>query len=144
MTKDVLVGISGLHTMSEDKQQEHDSIESFCEGAYFFKNGKHYVLFEESYEGVSGVTKTTIKWTDQDFLEVSKKGVLNAHMIFEKNRKNRFVYETPFGHMNLGNFTTRFQTDMQEDRIEICVTYILDLEEEILSESEIRIQIRAR
>ena len=144
MTKDVLVGISGEHTMSEDKQQEHDSIESFCEGAYFFKNGKHYVLFEESYEGVSGVTKTTIKWTDQDFLEVSKKGVLNAHMIFEKNRKNRFVYETPFGHMNLGNFTTRFQTDMQEDRIEICVTYILDLEEEILSESEIRIQIRAR
>lgn len=49
-----------------------------------------------------GVTKTQIKIKGEDSLEVLKRGVSNAHMIFDTKRKNRSYYETPYGQLNLG------------------------------------------
>ncbi len=136
MTKDVLVSISGLHMEGDEP------IEVLSAGTYYFKNGKHYVLLEEVAEGFPGVTKTQIKWQDTDVLEVTKKGISNVHMIFEKNKKNNCYYNTPFGQLNLGIFTTDIQVDVQEDKIELCAEYTLDVNFEPLSESTIHIKIQ--
>ena len=76
MTKEVLVSISGLQMAVNDMESNDDEpIEVFSAGTYYFKNGKHYVFFEEVAEGVQGVTRTQIKWKDTEILEVSKKGL---------------------------------------------------------------------
>ena len=81
MTKDVLVKISGLQ-FAED--QDNGPVEIITTGNYYKKNGKHYILYDEVQEGFDGVTKSVIKVND-DFLDVTKKGVTNVHMMFEKN-----------------------------------------------------------
>ena len=83
MTKDVLVKISGLQ-FAED--QDNGPVEIITTGNYYKKNGKHYILYDEVQEGFDGVTKSVIKVND-DFLDVTKKGVTNVHMMFEKTRK---------------------------------------------------------
>ena len=88
MTKDVLVKISGLQ-FAED--QDNGPVEIITTGNYYKKNGKHYILYDEAQEGFDGVTKSVIKVND-DFLDVTKKGVTNVHMMFEKNRKNVTYY----------------------------------------------------
>ncbi len=136
MTKDVLVSISGLHMEGDEP------IEVLSAGTYYFKNGKHYVFLEEMEEGVPGVTKTQIKWKDTEVLEVTKKGVSNVHMVFEKNKKNRCCYETPYGQLNLGIFTTKIEADVQEDTIELRTEYAMDVNFEPLAECTIQIKIQ--
>ena len=95
MTKDVLVKISGLQFADD---QDNDPVEIITTGSYYKKNGKHYILYDEVQEGFDGVTKSVIKVND-DFLDVTKKGVTNVHMMFEKNKKNMSYYNTPFGNL---------------------------------------------
>ncbi len=48
MTKDVLVHISGLHLETDaDAGKENETIEVIVPGFYYFKAGKHYILYEE-------------------------------------------------------------------------------------------------
>ena len=48
MTKDVLVRVTGSHLMNE----ETDDISVITAGTYYFKNGKHYIVYEEHVEGL--------------------------------------------------------------------------------------------
>ena len=52
MTKDVLINISGLQVDVNEMENNDEPIETISTGNYFFKNGKHYLLFEEVSEGV--------------------------------------------------------------------------------------------
>lgn len=145
MTKDVLVSISGLQMAVNDMESSDDEpIEVLSAGTYYFKNGKHYVFFEEVAEGLQGVTKTQIKWKDTELLDVSKKGLSNVHMVFEKNKKNRCYYNTPFGQLNLGIFMSDMMVEEQEEEILIRAEYSLDVNCEPLADCTIRIRICPR
>ena len=145
MTKDVLVSISGLQTAVNDMESNNDEpIEVFSAGTYYFKNGKHYVFFEEIAEGMQGVTKTQIKWKDTEVIEVTKKGLSNTHMLFEKNKKNRCYYDTPFGKLNLGIFMSDMMVKVEEDEILVRAEYFLDVNYEPLADCTIRIRICPR
>lgn len=145
MTKDVLVSISGLQTAVNDMESNDDEpIEVFSAGTYYFKNGKHYVFFEEIAEGMQGVTKTQIKWKDTEVIEVTKKGLSNTHMLFEKNKKNRCYYDTPFGKLNLGIFMSDMMVKVEEDEILVRAEYSLDVNYEPLADCTIRIRICPR
>ena len=51
MTKDVLITISGIQTIDGEV---NDPIETVTPGEYYFRNGKHYILYDEVQEGVPG------------------------------------------------------------------------------------------
>ena len=84
MTKEVLVTISGLQFSPET---ESESVELITSGSYYKKNGKHYIIYDEVNEGFSETTRNIIKLND-DFMDITRRGVSNVHMMFEKNRKN--------------------------------------------------------
>ena len=44
MTKDVLITISGIQTIDGEV---NDPIETVTPGEYYFRNGKHYILYDE-------------------------------------------------------------------------------------------------
>lgn len=145
MTKDILVSISGLQMAVGDTEGNDDEpIEVLSAGSYYFKNGKNYVLFEEAVEGMQGVIKTQIKWKGTEILEVTKKGLSNVHMVFEKNKNNRCYYDTPFGQLNMGIFTTDIYVDEKDDNINIRAEYALDVDYEPIAECVIRINICPR
>ena len=98
MTKDVLVTISGLQFSPEN---ENESVELITSGNYYKKNGKHYIIYDEVTEGFSETTRNIIKLND-DLLDITKRGVSNVHMMFEKNRKNVTYYYTPYGSLLIG------------------------------------------
>ena len=93
MTKEVLVTISGLQFSPET---DNESVELITSGSYYKKNGKHYIIYDEVNEGFSQTTRNIIKLND-DFMDITKRGVSNVHMMFEKNRKNVTYYYTPYG-----------------------------------------------
>ena len=56
MTKDILINISGLQ-MDVDP---NDPIEMMTTGAYYLRNGKHYILYDELSED-NEIVKNVIK-----------------------------------------------------------------------------------
>lgn len=138
MTKDVLVKISGLQFGEEN--EDNEPVEIITTGNYYKKNGKHYVLYDEVQEGFDGVTKNVIKLND-DFMDVTKRGVTNVHMMFEKNKKNLSYYNTPFGNLLVGINATDVKVNETEDSIDIKVDYKLEVNYEHLAECSISMNI---
>ena len=145
MTKEVLVKISGLQmAVDQTDNQGDEPIEIISAGTYFFKNGTHYLFFEEVAEGMPGVTKTQIRLKGTETLEVIKKGISNMNMVFEKNKNHRCFYRTPFGELNLGICTNQIVAEETEHNINIRADYALDVNYEPLAECTIRINIKPR
>ena len=140
MTKEVLITISGLQIMDEEGGEP---VEVITAGEYYYRNGKHYILYDEVMEGFEGVTKNRIRIT-QDCLDVSKKGVSNVHMIFEKNRKNLTSYQTPFGNLMIGIDARNLQISEEENMIDIKVDYDLEINYEPLAECSLTMNIRSK
>jgi len=143
MTKDVLISISGLQTEMFSMTNE-EAIEVITPANYFYKNGKHYILYDEVAEGISGVTKNKIKITGNEKIEIVKSGTSNTHMEFERNKKNLTFYDTPFGQILLGIHTTDMRVSVEENDIAIEVEYGLDVNEEAFADCRIKMNIKGK
>lgn len=145
MTKEIFIRIVGLQTPIGDvEDSDNEPIEALHTGTYYYKNGKHYVFYEEATEGISGVTKVQIRWQQEGILEVIKKGVSNSHMIFEKNQRHTCDYQTPFGGLEIGILTKRMAFKESEELLEIAAEYNMDVDWEPMAECMIKINIQPR
>lgn len=139
MTKEVMLAISGLQ--SDLQEGRSDRIETVTAAEYYRKNGRHYVLYEEMAEEDAQPTKSLLKF-DAHMLELTRHGVINTRMVFEENKKNLTSYNTPFGQMVIGIDTKQIRLQEQEDFLRMDVEYALDVNEEYLADSRIKITIR--
>ncbi|HJA66724.1 MAG TPA: DUF1934 domain-containing protein [Candidatus Mediterraneibacter cottocaccae] len=152
MKKDVLVSISGTHIgvvaqmedMPAGPQDEEEAIEIVTPASYYCRNGKHYVLFDEVIEGMSGTIKNRIKINGTDSLEIMKTGFSNSHMIFEKNKKNLSYYRTPYGQLLIGVNTRNMEISYEEDKIDIRVDYELDVNHAPLADCSVKMNIMSK
>lgn len=140
MTKDVLLSITGLQF---DGIVEEDQVEVISPGEYYFQNNKHFVLFHEVYEESAQITKNTIK-IQNNVVELIKKGYVNVHMIFEVNKKNMTYYSTPFGNIAIGIDTENITLNESEDKIEVTINYVLEVNYEFVADCKISISIKGK
>lgn len=141
MTKDVLISISGLHFDISGDNGSGEPVEIITPASYYLKNGKHYILYDEVVEGLPGKIKNTIKITDSDMFEIRKSGIANAHMVFERGKMNMTSYDTPFGEMMIGIHTRNITTQVEQEKIDVHITYTLDVNNEPLTDCEIDVKI---
>ena len=97
MAKDVLVSVKGTQFIDGEK----DSVEVITNGTWYEKNGKQYLLYEETYEGMQATTKNTVK-ISPEIVEVTKKGAVSSKMIYELGKQHMSDYMTPMGLIVLG------------------------------------------
>ncbi len=141
MTKDVLVTISGLQMTKQNEESE--PVEIITAGDYYKKNNKHYVIYDEVMEGFDGTTRNIIK-LQENCVDITKKGITNVHMVFEKNKKNVTCYETPFGSLMIGINAKDIQIREEEHDISVDVEYALELNYEHLADCSIRMAIQSK
>ncbi len=140
MTKDVIIRICGLQAGPET---DGEPIEMIVTGEYFYKNNKHYILYEEVTEGESQITKNRIKISDGK-MELIKNGVVNVHMVFEENVKNITHYYTPYGSLTMGIDGKKVEIKESEEEIDIAVEYGLEMNQEFVADCNITINIKSK
>ncbi len=140
MTKDVIITICGLQAGPEN---DGEPIEMITTGEYFYKNGKHYLLYEEVIEGENHTTKNRIKATS-DYMELTKNGVVSVHMVFEKNKKNLTHYYTPYGSLMIGIDAKSVEVKETEDELDIEVNYDLEFNQEHAANCNIKINVKSK
>ena len=140
MTKDVLLTISGLHYDEfSGREDDNEPIEVITPAAYYLKNNKHYIIYEEVVEGMPGSIKNKIRISGEDQLEILKSGLSGTHMVFEMT-----PYETPYGELLLGIYTKDLKVEESDDRINIRVNYELDINGDKVADSEIKMCVKAK
>ena len=142
MTKEVLISISGLQF---DLNSE-EPVEVISVGEYYERNGKHYIIYDElqmDEPGSQKITKNRIKISENQ-VDIMKKGISNVHMIFELNKKNITYYNTPYGDLLIGLYTTGLKQIKNEDEIVVGLEYALDINSSHVSDCSIMIRITPR
>lgn len=141
MEKEVLLSIKGLQFAVDEEGAQ--ALETITAAEYYERNGSRYVVYDEVTEGFPEATKNMIKFKDS-LVEVTKKGLMNVHMVFEQNKKNMTNYGTPFGNILIGIDTGKVTIAEDADEIKISVDYVLEANYEHLADCKIEINIKNR
>lgn len=140
MTKEVLVSIDSIQQMED--ASESGTISTSESGSYFFKNGKHYVIYDEENADIGGIVKSTLKF-DENELSITKTGAVRTLMVLKKNLKNASGYNTPFGIILVETDTKEISITEEEDEINISASYELYVNEEYTSNNKIIVKIKS-
>ena len=141
MNKDVLIHVRGLQMMETDDAQE--PIEIVVPGQYYFRNGSHYLRYEEMLDDTAETTVNYIKMSPNG-VEVRKQGQVNVHMVLEEGKKNKTFYNTPYGTLQMGISATGLELKESEDGIQMKVDYALDMNEEHVADCYLTVQAQSK
>ena len=135
MKDNVILRITGLHTVND----EDDNVEMINAGNHYYRNGKHYIKYQESLdEGFVCDNMLKISPAEVEFI---RKGAVNTHMIFTRGKKNMNYYETPFGSMTMGIDTSILEVSDTDEKLDIDIYYALEMNSEHLSDCHVSIKI---
>ena len=141
MKEKVFVKVKGLQIAN--CQEEEDIIEVINVGRYRIINGSEYVKYDEVYEESTQKSTNTIKISEK-CVEITKKGLVTAHMSFVEGEKTMTFYDTPYGSIYLGIFAQNIQIERDEDDIRISIDYSIDMNYEKVADSHIDIEISSK
>lgn len=140
MTKDVLVTICGLQNGPET---DGEPIEMTVAGEYFYKNNKHYILYDEVMEGETQVTKNRIKISEGQ-MELTKHGVVNVNMMFEEKVKHITQYYTPYGALSMAIDGKKVEIKETEHEIDVKIEYGMEMNGEFVADCDISINVKSK
>lgn len=140
MTKKVMLTIKGVQKYPGEEPLE---TVTKVEAEFFLRGQSRYVMFEEIQEGFTESVKSMLK-IKNNCVELTKKGLIQSHMIFEPEAMYMTEYKTPFGGMQLGVRTKELRVLDAEDIIHIHIKYMLESEERMVADCSIQITIKAR
>ena len=141
MDKEVLIHVRGLQTIDADGDQE--PVEIVVPGQYYFRNGSHYLRYEEILEDFAEPTINYIKISPKG-MEVRKKGVVNVHMVFEQGQKNMTYYTTPYGTIEMGIAATNMNLEENDGSLDMKVDYALDMNQEHVADCYLAIKAQPK
>lgn len=141
MKKEVLITISGIQD-----EYEGPPIMQTVAGEYYFKNGRHFLIYDEVIEDMNGQlgnNKCVMKISPSQ-VEITKKGSGNLYMNFIKEKKTVTSYASPIGNIITGFYTHHIDILEKEELMELALYYELEMNGTYISECEIRVKIEAR
>ena len=107
-----------------DEAGEEQRTQTTAAAEYYTGNGSLYLLYEEISAEGEGITKNMIKLKGNT-LELTKRGAVNARMVFEPGQEYMTLYSTPFGSLPLGILTDTVESVLSEKELRICAAYSL-------------------
>ena len=141
MEKDVIIYINGLQYAQTEEGSE--PIEVITPGEYYFKNGNHYLMYDDADEDETKGCKNIIKFRNA-YLEVTKRGTYTAKLVFEKDKKTLSQYQTPFGTMNIGITTTSVSYKEENNAIELTAKYSMDINSGFIADCEVSVLAKSK
>lgn len=132
-----------IRNVQSGPHAEAEPMEIVCDGEYYFRGGKHYILYEEEQKDFASSVHSRLK-IGPDRVEVNKKGPANVLMVFDKTKDSRSHYQTPYGRFFLGISTRELELSEQEDAIDVHLIYGLEIDGEPHADCEMDIRVRPK
>jgi len=139
MTKKVKITILGTQNQCDGQT---DSSRSTAEGMYYFRGGKHYIVFEELSPDHTDSIRSAMRF-DEKRLVLIRQGGLNTRMEFERGVRMRSSYAAGPGTMVIDIDTKQYVLRESDGMMILKVSYKLFLEEKFCADCRIEVNINA-
>lgn len=104
---------------------------------------KKYIVYKEYIgETLGNFIVNTLKIKNDNCVELIKNNVKQTRMIFEKNRRNNCLYNTDFGTLAFGVFTSNIDFKGDELGGNLKLKYTLDMNSSLISANELNIEFK--
>ena len=138
--KDVLITI---HSIQNIDGQDCDGPEFITQGTYeYAPDGARFSYMESALTGLDG-TRTDFHIKPEEVI-LSRRGTVNARMVFRSGEKQKFRYQTDFGALNMGLNTHRLVSSMGEHGGDVEIEYDLNFNQSFLSRNRFVINVREK
>ncbi len=125
MKDNAMISLKTLQNIDGDS--EVNEIELTTKGKFAEKNGKFYIIYQESELTGFEDTTTTIK-VSEDTVSMTRSGKYNSKMVFRRGEKCLCSYATPYGVIPVGVNPTLLESRMNEQGGNVNIEYILDVD----------------
>lgn len=140
MSKDVLISIQSVQNLDG---KDSDGPELITLGTYdYASDGIVFSYLESELTGLDG-TKTSFRVLPGE-VTLTRKGSVNAQMVFRLGEKHNFRYQTAIGALNMGVDTHRLECWLDEHGGNMEIEYDLNVDQSFLSRNKFIIKIREK
>lgn len=117
-----------IHLKSEtDNDGEVTEMEVIEDARYEYKNGKYYIIYEETgFSEMRGCT-TMIKVEPSGCVWVKRSGALETSMCYEAGKSHSSVYSFDFGSLTMETHTKSVNMSLTPSCGELDMVYTLDM-----------------
>lgn len=119
---------------------DRDSNKLKAKGTLTEIDGKKVISYIEPDEEM-GKSETVIRIINDNFIEMSRKGVYETVFLIEEGKKHSCVYKTPFGEMNMDIVAERVNARLPDCSGKILLCYRIESNSEIIGENNLLMKI---
>lgn len=110
-------------------------------GSYTKRGKIRYISYKEYYEGTASRT-AVLKIEDEKVTMIHGKSA--TRLVLEKGIRHRCHYDTGYGSLTLGIFTSDFISSLEDSGGRLNVKYTMDIDSSISSFNEITVDVKRR
>ena len=121
-----------------------DEMELMTEGSMTI-GGDGEIILEYQESELTGMEGTTTRFTIQDdTVTLTREGGVNSQMIFQRGKRYRSLYETPWGSILVDVATTTLASRLNERGGVLEVRYTIAVDHRVTGENRFKIRVRER
>ena len=135
----VMVKVKGIQ---RDAAGEVNTIKTTAKGRYFFRGGKHYVLYDDCSLNKEKRTSTVLQF-NLESLTLLRKGAVESEQRFLPGKEHHTRYRTPYGELELSAKTSKLKVLFDSTNGgAIDVSYDMSINGKFQSQNQLHIEIR--
>lgn len=139
LKEDYNISITGIQSLDG----ESDKINLNTVGSYTTRGNIRYIAYNEYDPENPETAHTSILKIENECMTVISPGS-STRLILEKGIRHRCCYDSGFGALTLGIFTSSFSSDLNDGGGKLNVKYTLDIDSSLSSCNEITVDVRKR
>lgn len=137
MKEDYAITIRGRQ-FYEDEDQGEICLSAL--GTYREKDGTRFIMYKEYDEENASEYRTAMLKVEPGVVTMSRSGS-STRLILEKGRRNLCLYDTGFGLLTVGVYTSQLDVDLDETGGTLEITYTLDVDSNLSSQNRLRVEV---
>lgn len=139
MRENYLISIKGRQKVDG----EVGEVELTTLGSYVKRGASRYIVYKEYTSDDNSSSRTSILKIDGSFrLTLMRKGGDNTRLILENGKRHLCQYDTGYGNMMIGIFTSRLDSELGDAGGSLQVSYTLDINSNLSSLNELSITVK--
>ena len=112
-------------------------------GSYTAKGGTRFIAYKEYDAENPKVSCTSVLKVEPDKVTMMRSGTA-TRLILEKGRRHLRLYDTGYGMLTVGVFTSQLDSSLGEQGGRVDIKYTLDIDSNLSSSNEITVEVKPR
>lgn len=139
--EDFIISIVGEQKYEDERDNSRINLDTL--GTYF-RRGKawhiSYREYDEDNPQVSHIASVKVEDLENNRVTMTKAG--GTKLILEKDKRHSCAYNTLYGALILGVYTSDIESTLDENGGELKIKYTLDINSSLASENSIHIKVK--